>query len=143
MGSHRSGATRSKFDERDRQAMLSPHVSRTDDKGPGAWPAEAGLTIEPVDGSEGDRGSSLPRRMGSLPPSGCSCVYDEAERTRLMADLTRLLREPTMPRSARLAGLTLIGWLARRRPHESPHAIGIDEARESERRIQSVRAKTR
>ena len=42
-----------------------------------------------------------------------------------------------MPRSARLAGLTLVGWLARRRPDETPHAIGIDEARESERRIQS------
>jgi hypothetical protein len=70
-------------------------------------------------------------------------VYDEAERTRLMADLSRLLREPTMPRSARLAGLTLIGWLARRRPNESPHTIGIDEARESERRVQSARSKTR
>jgi len=60
-----------------------------------------------------------------------------------MADLSRLLREPTMPRSARLAGLTLIGWLARRRPSESPHTIGIDEARESERRVQSARSKTR
>ena len=70
-------------------------------------------------------------------------MYDEAERTRLMADIIRLLREPSMPRSARLAGLTLVGWLARRRPGETPHAIGIDEARESERRIRSTRAKVR
>jgi hypothetical protein len=60
-----------------------------------------------------------------------------------MADIMRLLHEPSIPRSARLAGLTLIGWLARRRPAEAPHAIGIDEARESERRIQSARAKIR
>jgi hypothetical protein len=82
-------------------------------------------------------------RLGSIPPPGCAAVYDEAERTRLMADITRLLREPTMPRSCRMAGLTLIGWLARRRPDESPHAIGIDEARESERRMQAARAKPR
>ena len=70
-------------------------------------------------------------------------MYDEAERTRLMADIIRLLREPSVPRTARLAGLTLIGWLARRRPDESPHAIGIDEARESERRMQATRGKPR
>jgi hypothetical protein len=70
-------------------------------------------------------------------------VYDEGERTRLMADITRLIRGPAVPQNARLAGLTLIGWLARRRPSEMPHAIGIDEARESERRIKSARSKTR
>jgi hypothetical protein len=67
-------------------------------------------------------------------------LHDEAERTRLIGDITRLLREPSMPENTRVAGLTLIGWLARRRPSESPHALGIDEARESERRI---RAKVR
>jgi hypothetical protein len=70
-------------------------------------------------------------------------VYDEAERTRLISDIMRLLRDPSVPRSARLAGLTLIGWLARRRPDEAPHAIGIEEARESERRIRAARSKTR
>jgi hypothetical protein len=60
-----------------------------------------------------------------------------------MADIMRLLREPSIPRSARLAGLTLVGWLARRRPAETPHAIGVDEARESERRLQSARTKIR
>jgi hypothetical protein len=67
-------------------------------------------------------------------------VHDESERTRLIGDITRLICEPSMPENTRLAGLTLIGWLARRRPHETPHALGIEEARESERRI---RAKAR
>jgi hypothetical protein len=134
----------SKFDERIRQAMIAPHVSPTDEKGPGAWPAEGGLAGEPVPESGADRVSSVePLRPRSQPPEACPFVYDEAQRTRLMADIMRLLREPSIPRSARLAGLTLVGWLARRRPAEAPHAIGIDEARESERRIQSARAKIR
>jgi hypothetical protein len=70
-------------------------------------------------------------------------VADETERTRLIADITRLIREPAMPEATRLAGINLIGWLARRRVEETPHAIGIDEARESERRIKAARAKTR
>jgi len=70
-------------------------------------------------------------------------VTDESERTRLIADIARLIREPSMPENARLAGLTLIGWLARRLPGEAPHAIGIEEARESEQRLTAARAKTR
>jgi hypothetical protein len=124
--------------------MIARHVSRTDEKGPGVWPGEPGLTSEPVPESGADRVSSVePLRPRSQPPEGCPFVYDEAQRTRLMADIMRLLREPSIPRSARLAGLTLVGWLARRRPSETAHAIGIDEARESERRIQSTRAKLR
>jgi len=124
--------------------MIGRHVSRTDEKGPGAWPAEAALTSEPVPESGTDRVSSVGPVTARMPGSeGCPFVYDEAQRTRLMADIMRLLREPSMPRSARLAGLTLVGWLARRRPAEAPHAIGIDEARESERRIQSARTKLR
>ena len=124
--------------------MIGRHVSRTDEKGPGVWPGEAGLTSEPVPESGADRVSSVePLRPRSQPPEACPSVYDEAQRTRLMADIMRLLREPSMPRSARLAGLTLVGWLARRRPSEAPHAIGIEEARESERRLQSTRAKIR
>jgi hypothetical protein len=72
----------------------------------------------------------------------CSPVTEESERTRLIADIMRLLREPALPEHARTAGMTLIGWLARRLPHEAPHAIGIEEARESERRIRAAR-KTR
>jgi hypothetical protein len=70
-------------------------------------------------------------------------VADEMERTRLITDITRLIRESTVPEGARLAGLTLIGWLARRRTDEIPHAIGIQEARESERRIKATRPKMR
>ena len=81
--------------------------------------------------SNGDRSSSV-RRIGG-------CVADEIERTRLIQDIMRLIREPTMPEATRLAGMNLVGWLARRRPDESPHAIGIDEARESERRIRAAR----
>ncbi|HEY1696873.1 MAG TPA: hypothetical protein VGG39_32160 [Polyangiaceae bacterium] len=64
---------------------------------------------------------------------------DESERARLIADIMRLMREPAMPESTRCAGMNLIGWLARRRPDEAPHALGIDEARESERRIRAAR----
>ncbi len=70
-------------------------------------------------------------------------VADEIERTRLITDITRLIRGATCPEGARLAGLTLIGWLARRRIDEPPHSIGIEEARQSERRIRAARSKMR
>lgn len=69
----------------------------------------------------------------------CDGTPDECERARLIGDLTRLLREPHVPENARLAGLTLIGWLARRMPGEAPHAIGVTEARESEHRVRAAR----
>ncbi len=62
-----------------------------------------------------------------LPPA------DEIERAQLIAGIARLLRETTMPEGARIAALTLIGWLARRRPQEAAHACGVEEARRSER----------
>jgi hypothetical protein len=120
--------------------MLPRHVSRTDDKGPaasgGATERGADDETDPGERSVGDRESSVERIGGSR-------VTDESERTRLIADIMRLIREPAMPEHTRTAGMTLIGWLARRREHEAPHAIGIDEARESERRIRAARAKTR
>ncbi len=70
-------------------------------------------------------------------------MCDEATRTRLMAEITRLIHEPEMPEPTRVAGLTLIGWLARRRADEAPHAIGIVEARESEKRLKAARSKAR
>ncbi|MGH7268915.1 MAG: hypothetical protein ACREJ3_00665 [Polyangiaceae bacterium] len=75
----------------------------------------------------------------------CDQAYlcDEGQRARLMAEIMRLIREPSMPQATRLAGLTFIGWLARRKPDEMPHAVGIEEARESERRIKASRTKTR
>jgi hypothetical protein len=96
--------------------MIPACVSGTDDNGDGA---------------------ALGRMLGI--EMECSRVTEESERTRLIADIMRLLREPALPEHARTAGMTLIGWLARRMPHEAPHAIGIEEARESERRIRAAR----
>lgn len=70
-------------------------------------------------------------------------VPDEGERARLISDITRLIREPLMPETTRTAGLTLIGWLARRMPGEAPHAIGVAEARESEQRVRTAQRKAR
>jgi hypothetical protein len=79
--------------------------------------------------------------------NGRPCVADElpdeGERARLISDITRLIREPHMPETTRTAGLTLIGWLARRMPGEAPHAIGVAEAQDSERRIRAAQRKTR
>jgi hypothetical protein len=68
-------------------------------------------------------------------------VPDEGERARLIGDITRLIREPQMPETTRTAGLTLIGWLARRMPGEMPHAIGVAEARQSEQRLRAAQRK--
>jgi len=58
-------------------------------------------------------------------------VASETERARLINDISVLLREPKLPESTRTAGLTLIGWLARRMPGECAHAIGVCEARQA------------
>ncbi len=60
---------------------------------------------------------------------GNSPIPNECERTRLIGEISKLLREPLMPESTRTAGLTLIGWLARRMPGEIAHALGVAEAR--------------
>lgn len=82
-----------------------------------------------------------PAAMGS--EVGGSAVADESERARLINEISRVIREPMMPEATRTAGLTLIGWLARRMPGELPHALGVAEARESERRLQAARRKVR
>lgn len=52
----------------------------------------------------------------------------EEDRTRLICELASLLREEgAMPTEARAAGLTLIGWLARRMPGEGPSTAGVEE----------------
>ena len=86
--------------------------------------------------------ASRPTRSGRPCPLAEE-VPDECERARLISDITRLIREPHMPETTRTAGLTLIGWLARRMPGEAPHAIGVAEARQSERRIRAAQRKTR
>jgi hypothetical protein len=70
-------------------------------------------------------------------------VPSEGERARMISDITRLIREPHMPETTRCAGLTLIGWLARRMPGESAHAIGVSEARQSECRLRAGQRKPR
>ncbi len=75
-----------------------------------------------------------------LPPAPSpKGVPGECERTRLIGEISRLLREPMMPESTRTAGLTLIGWLARRMPGEAPHALGVEEALKSEQRLKTAR----
>ena len=64
---------------------------------------------------------------------GSSPIPNECERTRLIGEISKLLREPLMPESTRTAGLTLIGWLARRMPGETAHALGVAEARAGSR----------
>ncbi len=51
----------------------------------------------------------------------------ECDRTRLIAELASLLRECEMPDEARAAGLTLIGFLARRMPGEEASTVGVVE----------------
>lgn len=70
---------------------------------------------------------------------GMDQAPDEGERARLISDISRLLREPGMCEITRTAGLTLIGWLARRMPGEQAHEIGVDQARQSERRLRTAR----
>jgi hypothetical protein len=60
-------------------------------------------------------------------------VGDQGARTKLISDISCLLREPALPESARSAGLELIGFLARRMPGEAPHALGVPEAQEAAR----------
>ena len=42
----------------------------------------------------------------------------EASRTRLIQQIAAVLRDTKLPLEARQAGLTLIGWLARRMPQD-------------------------
>jgi len=51
----------------------------------------------------------------------------EEERTRLIGQIASLLRESSVPAEARAAGLTLIGWLARRMPGEPVSLAGVEE----------------
>ena len=126
--------------------MLAAQVSRTEEKGAGGLRADLGGVSH--DGRESDDQSDDPvSAVGlvgmcatfAMPEAGCP-KCDEPERRRLMADLMRLLSDSPIPEATRVAGLTLIGWLARRRVDEAPHAVGIPEARESEQRL---RAKAR
>jgi hypothetical protein len=101
-------------------------------------------SVRPRPGGNGDEGSVLCRSSGADEQTRVRLEEaDASERSRLIADIGRLISCPTVPEATRLAGLTLIGWLARRRPEEPAHAVGVEEARKSERRRQAARAKAR
>jgi len=51
----------------------------------------------------------------------------EEERTRLIGEIARVLREDPVSEEARSAGLTFIGWLARRMPGEPVSLAGVQE----------------
>jgi hypothetical protein len=51
----------------------------------------------------------------------------EEERTRLIGEIARVLREDPITEEARCAGLTFIGWLARRMPGEPVSLAGVNE----------------
>jgi hypothetical protein len=93
------------------------------------------LTIEAIYASRGGSTWGTPACDDPVP--------DEGERARLIGDISRLIREPMIPETTRTAGLTLIGWLARRMPGEAPHAIGVAEARQSERRVRTAQQRKR
>jgi hypothetical protein len=51
----------------------------------------------------------------------------EEDRTRLIGEIARVLRDDPVPDDARSAALTLIGWLARRMPGEAVSTAGVNE----------------
>ena len=90
---------------------------------------------------DGDNTSSgeYPSATESAGPASCSSprwpaertqcgIASETHRVRLIADISKLLHDPCVPDQAKAAGLTLIGWLARRQPGEDAHGYGVAEA---------------
>lgn len=51
----------------------------------------------------------------------------EEDRTRLIGEIACILRDTSVPAEARAAGLTFIGYLARRMPGEAASRDGVDE----------------
>jgi len=62
----------------------------------------------------------------------CCCreaAVAERERKELIAAIVAFVRAESIPVEVRQAALTLIGWLARRRPEETACTRGLYEAR--------------
>ena len=55
----------------------------------------------------------------------------EEERTKLIGEICAAICDGRVTDEMRERGLALIGKLARRRPNEPAHALGVDEAREA------------
>jgi len=86
--------------------------------------------------SAGPASCSTPRWPAERPQ--CA-IANETHRVRLIADISKLLHDPCVPEQAKTAGLTLIGWLARRQPGEAAHGYGIDEAQSPRARARRAR----
>jgi hypothetical protein len=89
----------------------------------------------------GPASCSTPRWPAERPQ--CS-IANETHRVRLIADISKLLHDPCVPDQAKAAGLTLIGWLARRQEGEAAHGYGVPEASQQQRSYGTPsRARTR
>jgi hypothetical protein len=105
-------------------------------------PMARALRVFEAPRQDGRRMSSLPPSVGAPKKSGGITLFDfhrgmlhggavmasEEDRTRLIGEIARILREDgPVPDDARTGALTFIGWLARRMPGEIPHAAGVPE----------------
>jgi hypothetical protein len=86
--------------------------------------------------SSGPASCSTPRWPTQRPQ--CA-IATERQRVRLIGDLSKLLHDPCVPETAKTAGLTLIGWLARRQPGEASHGFGVEEAATQRARTRRAR----
>jgi hypothetical protein len=105
-----------------RRALSSPHLvapSAIASEGPGDEKKSGKMRARP----------SLTIERQAIPAGvvGTAHVPDEIDRVRLIAELTRILRDPSVPDATRRAGLTLVGWLARRMPGEPAHTLGCEQ----------------
>ncbi len=80
--------------------------------------------------AEDAAGAAEQRQALTLSPDRITrpAMRSECDRTRLIEELASLLRDCELPDEARHAGLTLIGWLARRMPGEGPSLVGVEQA---------------
>ncbi len=62
----------------------------------------------------------------------------EEERTRLIGDIARVLRDGSVPDEARVGALTFIGWLARRMPGEPVSQCDLQRCKRVEQERASV-----
>jgi hypothetical protein len=122
------------------------HVSRTEDaNGTMGVGLHRSIPVTQAEYSEeaAEQEGRAPNSAVSPGRAEATDASDASERARLITQIGRQIRGPEVPEATRLAGLTLIGWLARRRPEEAAHAVGVGEARKSERRLRAARPKAR
>ena len=97
------------------------------------------------DRDHNEQSGEFPSATESAGPASCSnprwpaaerpcSLTDQEHRVRLIRDLSKLMHDPCVPEAAKAAGLTLIGWLARRQPGERAHGYGVAEAQRARTR---------